>query len=169
MIVLISIILFFSVSIHSWYFDTVSVFYQNSLLGDSFSFFFFYWIFYAFTFQMLSLFQVSLREPPPSPLPLPPTHSQLNALAFPYTGESQDQGPLLWLVLDNAILCYMCNWSYGSLHVYSLVGDLVPGSSGWSGWLILLFFLLQSCKKKKKRWKSNCPQGTLHPYIMSMK
>jgi len=29
-----------------------------------------------------------------------------------------------------------------SLHVYSLVGGLVPGSSGGSGWLILSFFLL---------------------------
>jgi hypothetical protein len=29
----------------------------------------------------------------------------------------------------------------GSLHVYSLVGGLVPGSCGGSGWLILLFFL----------------------------
>jgi len=28
-----------------------------------------------------------------------------------------------------------------SLHVYSLIGSLVPGSSGGSGWLILLFFL----------------------------
>ena len=50
----------------------------------------------------------------------------------------QDQGPLLLLMPDNAILCYMCNWSYGSLHVYSLVGDLVPGSSGGGGgvWLV---------------------------------
>jgi hypothetical protein len=29
-----------------------------------------------------------------------------------------------------AILCYICSWSYGSFHVYSLVGGLVPGSSG---------------------------------------
>ena len=29
-----------------------------------------------------------------------------------------------------AILCYICSWSHGSLHVYSLVGGLVPGSSG---------------------------------------
>jgi hypothetical protein len=55
---------------------------------------------------------------------------------------SQDQGPLLLLLIpDNAILCYICGWSHGSLHVYSLVGGLVPGSSGGSVWLILLFFL----------------------------
>ena len=29
----------------------------------------------------------------------------------------------------------------GSLHVYSLVGGLIPGESRVSGWLILLFFL----------------------------
>lgn len=42
-------------------------------------------------------------------------------------------------------LCYICDYSHGSLHMYSLVGGLVPGSSrGWragSGWLKLLFFL----------------------------
>lgn len=51
---------------------------------------------------------------------------------------SQDQGPLLPLMPDKAILCYICRWSHGSLHVYLLVGSLVPGSSGL---LILLFFL----------------------------
>jgi hypothetical protein len=29
-----------------------------------------------------------------------------------------------------AIFCYICSWSHGFLHVYSLVGGLVPGSSG---------------------------------------
>ena len=53
----------------------------------------------------------------------------------------QDQGPGLSLMPDKAILCYICSWSYSSLHVYSLVGGLVPGSSGESGKLILLFFL----------------------------
>jgi hypothetical protein len=47
-----------------------------------------------------------------------------------------DQRPLLPMMPDKAILCYICTWS----HVYS-VGGLVPGSSGGSGWLILLFFL----------------------------
>jgi hypothetical protein len=54
---------------------------------------------------------------------------------------SQDQGSLLPLISDKAILCYMCCWSHGSLHVYSLVCGLVPGDSGGSDWLILLFFL----------------------------
>jgi hypothetical protein len=38
-----------------------------------------------------------------------------------------------------AIHCYTCNWSHGSLHVYPLVGGLVPGSSEGTGWFILLF------------------------------
>jgi hypothetical protein len=44
----------------------------------------------------------------------------------------QDQGPPLPLTADKAILCYICTWSHGSLPVHSLVGGLVPGSSGWS-------------------------------------
>jgi hypothetical protein len=42
---------------------------------------------------------------------------------------------------DKAIFYYICSWNHGSLPVYSLVGGLVPRSSGGSGWLILLFFL----------------------------
>jgi hypothetical protein len=55
---------------------------------------------------------------------LPPPHPGI----FLHWGikPSQDQGLLLWLM----ILCYICGWSHGSLHVYSLVSDLVPGSSG---------------------------------------
>jgi hypothetical protein len=47
---------------------------------------------------------------------------------------SQDKGPLLPLMSHKAILC----WSHdGSLHMYSLVGGLVPGSSGAEGyWLV---------------------------------
>jgi hypothetical protein len=41
---------------------------------------------------------------------------------------SQDQGLLLLSMSDKAILCYKCSWSHGSLHVYSLVGGLVPWS-----------------------------------------
>ena len=73
-----------------------------------------------------------------------PTHSHLPALSFPNTGASslhRTKGPLLSLMLNNAVLCYICSWSHGSLHMYSLVGGLVPGSSGVSGWLVLLFSL----------------------------
>ena len=51
----------------------------------------------------------------------------------------QDQGPLM---SHKAIFCYICIWSHGSLHVYSLVGGLVLGALGvGSDWLILLFFI----------------------------
>ena len=54
---------------------------------------------------------------------------------------SQDQWSLLPLMPVKSILCYICSWSYGSLHVHSLVGGIVPGSSGESGCLIFFFFL----------------------------
>ena len=98
---------------------------------------------------MLSPFQVppSLETyyySPPIPasmrmFPHLPTHSHLPTLEFPYTEASsqpsEDQGSLLPLMPNKTILCYMCSWSLGSLHVYSLVSGLVPGSSvgGWWG------------------------------------
>jgi hypothetical protein len=111
------------------------------------------WIFYLFTVQMLSSFPI-----PPSaletsyPIPPPPAsmrvypHLPTHPLLPPcphiplHWGieSSQDQGPLLPLMFDKAILCYIYCWSHGSLLVYSLVGGLDPGSSGW---LILLLFL----------------------------
>jgi len=42
---------------------------------------------------------------------------------------------------DNAILCFICNWSNRLLHENYLVSSLIPGSTGKSSWLILLFFL----------------------------
>jgi hypothetical protein len=53
----------------------------------------------------------------PSPThPLPPPHP-----VFPYTvtsiKPSENQGPLLSLMPDKAILCYICSWS----HVYSFI------------------------------------------------
>jgi len=103
---------------------------------------YFSWIFYVFTFQMLC------HLPPlPHPLPSPcfcedaptPTHPlppQCPGIPLHWGNESsQDQGLFLLLILDNAILCYICSWSHGSLHVYSLVGGLVPRSSG-GAWLV---------------------------------
>jgi hypothetical protein len=39
---------------------------------------------------------------------------------------------------NKVILCYICGWSHGSFHVYSLVGGLVSVSSGEGGgvWLV---------------------------------
>jgi hypothetical protein len=92
---------------------------------------------------MISPFPVSpLKTPNLIPLPFafmrvllyPLTSSWLTTLSSLYIGASslqQDTVPSLLLLSDKAILCYLCIWSHGSLHVYSLVGDLVPGSSGW--------------------------------------
>ena len=109
----------------------------------------FYWIFYLFTFQMLLPFLVSpwktpypiLPPPPHPPTPtLPHWHSPTlrhwiitRPKASPPINVQQGH-PLLHMWLEP-----------GSLQVYSLVGDLVPVSSGRgggrSGWFILLFFL----------------------------
>jgi hypothetical protein len=82
-------------------------------------------------------FYNSIIHPPIHPLP--PLHPGIPL----HWGieSSQDQGLLLPLVFNKAILWYICSWMHGSLHMYSLVSGLVPGSSGGTGWLILLFFL----------------------------
>ena len=115
------------------------------------TFFLFYQIFSLFTFQMLSPF---LASPQKISFPLPaspcsPTHP----LLLPGPGiplcwgiePSQDQGPLLPLMTDQANLCNICKQSHESHHVFSLIAGLVPGSSGGPGWFILLF-LLGDCK-----------------------
>jgi len=80
---------------------------------------------------MLSPFPVSPPEPlsptPPSPYfyedaPPPIYPRPLHGPGIPlYWGiePSEDQGPLLPLMPNNAVLCYICRWSHGSLHVYS--------------------------------------------------
>jgi hypothetical protein len=102
---------------------------------------------------MLSPFQVS---PPQAPYPIcppqcfyegapPPTHPLLtHSPSIPLHWDiepAQNKGPPFLLMLDKIIMCYICSWSHGYLHVYSLVDSLVPGSFEGSGWLILLFFL----------------------------
>jgi len=89
-------------------------------------------------FKCYSISPLSIPLPPsscfyedvPSPtLPLPP---QCPGIPLHWRNEpSQDQG--LLLMPDNAILCYICGWSHGSLNMYSLVGGLVPGSLGRGG------------------------------------
>jgi hypothetical protein len=93
-------------------------------------------IFYLHFKYPLSWF--SSENPLPFPLsPCSPTHP----LLFPGHGiplhwgiePSQDQGPLLPLMTNKAILCYICTWSHESHHVFSLVDGLVPESSGSTG------------------------------------
>jgi hypothetical protein len=68
-----------------------------------------------------------LPRPPTSPcFPThPPSPSSLPCIHLLWV----NQGPLLPLIPDKTILCYLSSWSHG-LRVYSLVGGLVPGSSG---------------------------------------
>ena len=93
---------------------------------------------------MLSPSPVSPLETPYSKLP---TSASMKVLPPPFPPShpgipqhwgikpSQDQGPLFPLMSKKAILCYMCGWNHGSLHVYSVVGGLVPVSSeGLVGW-----------------------------------
>ena len=76
---------------------------------------------------MLSPFLVS---PLKNPLPLsPPTSTCSPTHPLPLPGPriplhwgiepSQDQRPLLLLMTDKAILCYICSWSHESHHVFS--------------------------------------------------
>ena len=76
-----------------------------------------------------------------------------NLVSTKYPASENAQWPLIWniliigwytgkhmvanIVLSNkAILCHICGWSHGSLHVYSLVGGPVPRSSrGLAIWL----------------------------------
>ena len=105
-----------------------------------------------FSFESQECFSPGFPE---TPYPIPSTclyegvATPSHSLFTPYPGIplhwgiklSHEQGPLLPLMPDKAILCYICSWSHGSLHLYSLVGNLVSGSSERSDWLILLFFL----------------------------
>jgi hypothetical protein len=113
-------------------------------------FFFLLDIFFIYISNVIPFPCPSPKYPIPFSLPLllwgcSPTHPPTHPLLPPHPGiplhwgiePSQDQEPLLPLMSDNVILCYICRWS----HVYSLVGGLAPGSSGGSGWLLLLFFL----------------------------
>ena len=84
---------------------------------------------------MLSPFLVSPPQPPiPSPVPFASKSVFPSHLIPPHWGNKrpQDQGPLLPLMSDKAVLCYIHSWSHGLLCVYSLVGDLVSESSDGS-------------------------------------
>ena len=105
----------------------------------------FYWIFYLFTFQILSPFQVSpWKSTVHAPsfcfyesVPLPTNSGLLPCIHLHWGIElSQDQGLLLLLMSNKAILCSIFSWSHGSLHMYFSVVCLVPGSLGLGGGLL---------------------------------
>jgi hypothetical protein len=93
------------------------------------------------------------------PFPGFPSKNTLSHPPTPYPGiplywgtePSQDQRPLLPLMSHKAILCYICDWNHGSLHLYSSVDVLVPGNAEGTGWFILLFLLWNS-KPLQQLW-----------------
>jgi len=108
---------------------------------------------YPLSWSPLQKSAIAFPLPHPIPCPNPGfyegAHSfthipfHLLDLTFPYTGGIKpyhDQGPLFPMMPNKAILCFICDWSHRSIPVFSWDGGLVPGSSGVSGWLILLFF-----------------------------
>jgi hypothetical protein len=111
---------------------------------DSFSSYFIYFIFIRYFlylhFKYYAFSSFASENPLSSHLsPCSPTYSLLLPCpGFPLQWgiePSQDQGPLLLFMSNKAILCYIHSWSHGSFHVSSLVGGLVPGSSG-GYWLV---------------------------------
>jgi hypothetical protein len=97
-------------------------------------------------FKCCSPSQFLLHKPPFQPSPCfyegtpPPTHPLLPycpSIPLHWGIDSlQDQEPPIPLMPD-ANLCHTCSWSHESLHVYSLVGGLVTGSSEGGGvWLV---------------------------------
>jgi len=89
-------------------------------------------IFYVFTFPA---FPRPLTASPylKEDAPTPTYPILLQHLGIPLhwgNKPSQDQGNFLLLILENAILCYICGWSVGFFHVYILDFGLVSGNSG---------------------------------------
>jgi hypothetical protein len=114
-------------------------------------------IFFCFVFFLIGYFiYLHVKRFPPF-LVSPPEHTYTflplpaSRLVFPHTpthpllppcpcillcwgvDPSQDQRTLLPLMSNKAILCYICDWSYGSLHVHSLVGGLTTWGPGVRG------------------------------------
>jgi hypothetical protein len=89
---------------------------------------------------MLSPFPIPPLKTP-YPFPVPPAHWPTNscflALASPILGYRtfKRQRPSPPTDERLGILCYICSWSHEFHHVFSLVGSLVPGSSG-GNWLV---------------------------------
>jgi hypothetical protein len=113
---------------------------KHSFFSSSSSFFFFFWIgyFLYLNFKCYPFSRLTLWNPPnPSPFPellqgcSYTTHSP-TPVGIPLKWgihPSQVQEPLLSLMPNKAILCYIWCWRHWSLHVNPLVDGLVPGSS----------------------------------------
>ena len=95
------------------------------------------------------LYSAKTTSHPPSPLSLscilPPIYPLLpHPSSIPLCWgikPPQLQEPPLPLMPAKTIICCICSYSNGPIFVYSLVGNLLPGSSRGSYKFILLFFL----------------------------
>jgi hypothetical protein len=107
------------------------------------------WIFYIFTFQISFPFQFPLQSPLFHHLPLasmrllphPPTHSHLNTQALPYTVESSLHRPRTSPPIDARQCHPLLHMQLEPWVSPCVLFGLWFGSSGGSGWLILLLFL----------------------------
>ena len=104
------------------------------LLGVLIKFYFLLDIFFIYISNVIPFPGFPSENPLSPPVSSAHQHTLLFlVLGIPFhcgTEPSQEQGPLLPLVTDKTILCY--KWGL-EFHVYSLVGGLVPGSSGGTG------------------------------------
>ena len=117
-------------------------------------------ILFSLSLFLLDIFFIYVSNAIPFPSflsknPLSPLHSPCSPtlpLLLPSPGiplywgiePSQDKRPLLPLMTNQAILCYICSQGHESHHVFFLIGGLVPGSSGVTGQFMLFF--LGGCK-----------------------
>jgi len=118
------------------------------LLPSPWLYFFYFFIYFFFLNFFLDIWCICISNVIPfPPLPylfplllwgcshshtLPPQHP---GIPLHWGNEPSENQGLLLLMPDNVILCHICGWSHGSPYVYSLVGGLVPGSSG-GVWLV---------------------------------
>ena len=106
-------------------------------------------ILFTYISKRYTPYRLPLYNPSPIPIPLlphplclyegepPPTHPLLlhcSSITLCWgIKPPQDQGPFFPFISDKAFVCYICIMRESWLPpVYSLVGSLIPGSSGWS-------------------------------------
>jgi len=70
----------------------------------------------------------------------------------------KNQGLLLPLVPNKAILCYICSWSHRVVYANSLNGSLIPGNPGW---LVLMFLWGLKAPRESSILSLTSPMGTL--------
>ena len=109
---------------------------------------------YPCVFIYISNISHFLVSPQKFPLPFHPPSASMSMFPHPPTPmsllwylptlghqTSHDQGPLLSLMFDKDILCYVFSWSHGPPLCLLASSLSALGGGGRSAWFILLFFL----------------------------